>query len=520
MLAKSDVEVGLEHRKHIKILPPCGTVSGNPSEKRKFGSNSKQNQTAIDMIGVGVSTLQLLATALAVPIALPGCPESCGDVRVPYPFGIGEGCFHDGFNLTCDKTHHCISTPGPGPGRSYSWATACKCWTSPCRTARNGSQYLHYLQGTELNVSWSVPNATGPLRVSSSRNSFVALGCNVVAQLIPYTSAPPLLGVGDELELLVLGRWLLPHVTRRGSPFYAMMNYSHNPTVYYGDGEWKKAPTPSVPTVLEWSLDLIRDASMFTLSPTGPDSSDFRCLGNWGSKHGSVMGYWCYSSKAKHGSVMGYWCFSSKASSATAGRRFGLGEEPPRNLICIRKPQGNLHLAFRGAAALSSPLALHLPRGLRKEMDPASSEPATARPCPFAAADATLVLQNCPHSGRRSPLSASPPWRHGSLAGGARAFPSQPMEFRLSSDLPTSSTLSSDFQAIKPSNSISPPPLPIPFISESVAFLLCSVAASAGSRKRSTRRPPLPPANNCNSEFEHNDTAMFAKQCSATDWED
>nr|CAB3485989.1 unnamed protein product [Digitaria exilis] len=34
---------------------------------------------------------------------------------------------------------------------------------------------------------------------------------------------------------------------------YAMMNYSHNPTVYYGDGEWKKAPTPSVPTVLEWS---------------------------------------------------------------------------------------------------------------------------------------------------------------------------------------------------------------------------------------------------------------------------
>nr|CAB3485988.1 unnamed protein product [Digitaria exilis] len=46
--------------------------------------------------------------------------------------------------------------------------------------------------GTELNVSWSVPNATGPLRVSSSRNSFVALGCNVVAQLIPYSALGPL----------------------------------------------------------------------------------------------------------------------------------------------------------------------------------------------------------------------------------------------------------------------------------------------------------------------------------------
>jgi len=34
----------------------------------------------------------------------------------------------------------------------------------------------------------------------------------------------------------------------------------------------------SVPVVLEWSLDLIRDADLFVLSPIGPRSSDFRGL--------------------------------------------------------------------------------------------------------------------------------------------------------------------------------------------------------------------------------------------------
>lgn len=38
---------------------------------------------------------------------LPNCPTSCGGVGVPYPFGIGAGCYHSpGFNLTCDGRGH------------------------------------------------------------------------------------------------------------------------------------------------------------------------------------------------------------------------------------------------------------------------------------------------------------------------------------------------------------------------------------------------------------------------------
>ena len=32
------------------------------------------------------------------------CPTSCGDVEISYLFGIGPGCFRQGFELICDHT--------------------------------------------------------------------------------------------------------------------------------------------------------------------------------------------------------------------------------------------------------------------------------------------------------------------------------------------------------------------------------------------------------------------------------
>jgi hypothetical protein len=37
------------------------------------------------------------------------CTRSCGNISIPYPFGIEPGCHiegEDGFNLTCDHSHH------------------------------------------------------------------------------------------------------------------------------------------------------------------------------------------------------------------------------------------------------------------------------------------------------------------------------------------------------------------------------------------------------------------------------
>ncbi|KAF8411453.1 hypothetical protein HHK36_004004 [Tetracentron sinense] len=35
--------------------------------------------------------------------SLPGCPNKCGNVNISYPFGIGNGCFFPGFEVTCTQ---------------------------------------------------------------------------------------------------------------------------------------------------------------------------------------------------------------------------------------------------------------------------------------------------------------------------------------------------------------------------------------------------------------------------------
>ncbi|KAG6624346.1 hypothetical protein CIPAW_16G020100 [Carya illinoinensis] len=42
-----------------------------------------------------ISQMAASAGAATAPIAKPNCPDRCGDVEIPYPFGTSEGCYLD-----------------------------------------------------------------------------------------------------------------------------------------------------------------------------------------------------------------------------------------------------------------------------------------------------------------------------------------------------------------------------------------------------------------------------------------
>ncbi|CAN6351348.1 unnamed protein product [Urochloa humidicola] len=76
---------------------------------RAFMVSVKRPRLVLLAVAALVSSSQLLL-ASATPgriIGLPGCPTVCGDVSVPFPFGITPECSLPGFNLTCNTT----STP-------------------------------------------------------------------------------------------------------------------------------------------------------------------------------------------------------------------------------------------------------------------------------------------------------------------------------------------------------------------------------------------------------------------------
>ncbi|BAF13765.1 wall-associated receptor kinase-like 8 [Oryza sativa Japonica Group] len=58
------------------------------------------------LLSIIASTVMLVASGAPPPTAasLAPCPKTCGEVNIWYPYGIGPGCFRQGFELTCDTT--------------------------------------------------------------------------------------------------------------------------------------------------------------------------------------------------------------------------------------------------------------------------------------------------------------------------------------------------------------------------------------------------------------------------------
>ncbi|KAJ4760968.1 Wall-associated kinase family protein [Rhynchospora pubera] len=125
-------------------------------------------------------------------ITLPGCPESCGGVTIPYPFGIGSKCAMPGFELNCSATNAGTSTPYLG---NYTLLNISL--SSGLARVNMPVSYQCYGNTTRTNLSstYTVDWSGTPFQLNTEKNIIRAIGCNTLASLTIADSGNSYVGV-------------------------------------------------------------------------------------------------------------------------------------------------------------------------------------------------------------------------------------------------------------------------------------------------------------------------------------
>ncbi|KAK8540440.1 hypothetical protein V6N13_008862 [Hibiscus sabdariffa] len=106
------------------------------------------------------------------------CQRSCGDIRIDYPFGIGEGCFKQGFEITCNNSY--------GPPKPFLQIGDDRHEVVDISVAHNQvrvritvvSTKGFYQNGTAVTSDATIDLTDTPFVFNSTANKFTLTGCN------------------------------------------------------------------------------------------------------------------------------------------------------------------------------------------------------------------------------------------------------------------------------------------------------------------------------------------------------
>ncbi|XP_059629935.1 putative wall-associated receptor kinase-like 16 [Cornus florida] len=124
---------------------------------------------------VKLAAIFAASTPAATALAKPGCPSSCGNLTIPYPFGTREDCYLDtSFLVTCDASNQLFLQDSiipvlnisefDGELRILSWVAA-DCYDQSGGLIRRNDPWIR------------VPE----FPISQTKNSFIVIGCDSYA---------------------------------------------------------------------------------------------------------------------------------------------------------------------------------------------------------------------------------------------------------------------------------------------------------------------------------------------------
>ncbi|WOL15940.1 wall-associated receptor kinase 2-like isoform X2 [Canna indica] len=106
---------------------------------------------------------------------MPSCQSHCGNVSIPYPFGIGAGCHIQGFDILCNTTFH---PPRPFVGDMGAELIDISLIPGEARVYKH-IDWICYNKTDYVDYDLiSVNLTTRPVyKISSTRNKFTGVGC-------------------------------------------------------------------------------------------------------------------------------------------------------------------------------------------------------------------------------------------------------------------------------------------------------------------------------------------------------